>query len=150
MRFMDDVYMLFFYNTKDKTTKNMKKSFKESCSFPQWNLKENDNNVFLSTETKWEYGAMNVKWHNKNKETLESGTQKIIRFIHSKSYTSEAIKNNSIYSQILRVARNSDKNNILNDLDGICKEYQFLGYRKSLILLQRKRVEEKLKIKNKK
>ena len=46
---------------------------------------------------------MNVKWHNKNKETIERGTQKIIRFIHSKSYTSEAIKNNSIYSQILRV-----------------------------------------------
>src|ERR1700722_5568735 len=98
-----DLWMLFFYNTKDKSTKkiakNMKKSFKESCFFPQWNLKENDNNVFLSTETKWASGAMNVKWHNKNKETLESGTQKIIRFIHSKSYTSEAIKNNSIYSE---------------------------------------------------
>jgi hypothetical protein len=148
MRFMDDIYMLFFYNINDKITKeiakNMKKSFREHCFFPQWNLKENDNNVFLSTETKWECGAMNVKWHNKNKETIEKGTQKIIRFIHSKSYTSETIKSNSIYSQFLRVTRNSDKNNIMNDLDEICKEYQLLGYRKSLILLQRKRAEAKI------
>src|ERR1700722_2887784 len=41
MRFMDDVYMLFFYNNKDNKTKkraeNLKEDFKTNCYYPQWN-----------------------------------------------------------------------------------------------------------------
>jgi hypothetical protein len=70
--------------------------------------------------------------------------QKIVRFVHSKSFTSESIKNNSIYAQILRVTRNTNSNNIFHDLKDLCKEYELLGYRHSIIELQKGKVLAKL------
>jgi hypothetical protein len=148
MRFMDDVYMLFFYNFRTPTSKQdaekLRENFKKECYYSQWNLKEVDNNIFLSTECQWDTKKITIKWANKNKDSIKNNKQKIIRFLHSKSFTANYIKTNSIYSQFLRIARNSDEVNVLKDFEDLMKEYELLGYRKALIQIQKQRVMEKI------
>lgn len=155
MRFMDDLYMIFFYHTQILKTKDearkMKNDFIQHCYYPQWKLKEIENYVFLSTECKWEKNKnkISVNWANKNKESVVRKKQKIIRFLHAKSFTANVIKTNSIYSQFLRVTRNSDNDNIPNDMKSLATEYQLLGYRNAFIKNQMKRVLEKISGNNK-
>src|ERR1700735_1182460 len=62
MRFMDDVLILFYYNTNQQETETeahrRKELFKKDCYFKQWNLKESNENIFLSTEYKWVFGQI--------------------------------------------------------------------------------------------
>src|SRR4051794_37468321 len=123
-QFMDDVYMLFFYDTRNLETKinaqNLKEEFNKKCYYPQWNLKAVEGKTFLSSECTWYLGKIHIKWANKNKLDIKLGkVQKIFRFIHAKSFTAESIKRNTVYSQMLRVARNSDNNNLKNDLEDL-------------------------------
>jgi hypothetical protein len=150
MRYMDDLYTLFFYHTKREksklTAEELKNDFQQNCYHKKWNLKNVDNNIFLSSEISWKNNELNIRWANKNKDTvLNERKQKIIRFVHVKSNTAEIIKINSIYSQFLRVARNSDRKNVLKDFDELSEEYQILGYRKANINVQREKVIEKMK-----
>jgi hypothetical protein len=62
MRFMDDVCLLFYYHIEKPESKkvadNLRKNFIEKCYFKQWNLKQVDTNIFLSTEYKWISGKV--------------------------------------------------------------------------------------------
>jgi hypothetical protein len=149
MRFMDDLLILFFYDAKNRDSKKqaeqLKTDFQKNCYFKKWSLKLVDNNIFLSSEIHFEKGTINFRWSNKNRETIKTEKkQKIIRFLHSKSNTANIIKNNSIYSQFLRISRISDKNNVLQDFRDLAAEYEFLGYRKALIIFQMEKVIEKM------
>jgi hypothetical protein len=153
MRFMDDVCIFFFYHTEKPETKikaeNVCKNFKTNCYFKQWNLKQVDTNIFLSTEYQWISGNLDFKWANKNRESIKNlKIQKIIRFVHSKSFTSNSIKNNSLYAQILRVTRTTNNTNILSDLKDLCNEYELLGYKRSIIELQKGKAMEKWNVQN--
>jgi hypothetical protein len=155
MRFMDDVCVLFFYHTKNPDTKKeankLKENFYKNCYYPQWNLKKVETNIFLSTEFKWKNGKIDFRWANKNRQSIiSSGKQKIVRFIHAKSFTSDSIKNNSLYAQILRVTRNSNKTNMQSDLKELCTEYGLLGYKHDMIELQKEKILKKFEGNNNK
>ena len=97
---------------------------------------------FLSTSSTWKNQVLSIRWLNKNSESMKNNEQKIIRYIHSKSFTPNATKRGSIYAQFLRVARNSDQKNLKNCLEELSKEYQLLGYKKYLISAEKKKVED--------
>ena len=71
---------------------------------------------------------------------METQTQRIVRFVHSKSFTPKATKTGAIYAQCLRVARNSDTRYLVEALDALTAEYKLLGYRDSFVKEQRKKV----------
>ena len=66
--------------------------------------------------------------------------QRIVRFVHSKSFTPKATKKGAIYAQFLRVARNSDARNLPEALNALSAEYELLGYKDSFVKQERKKV----------
>ena len=109
-------------------------------------LKTADNsqsNDFLSTTECWKNSDLNIKWLNKNSESIPLGKQKILRFIHPKSFTATATKKGGMYSQFLRVARNSDRANLPAALNELTNEYIYLGSKKNYIEFEKKKVEKK-------
>jgi hypothetical protein len=142
LRYMDDVFFQFYYDTRDRKTLDIaetrKKFFLSNCYWKKWNLKITSTNTFLSSRVDWKNGKLVYKWENKNKNLLAK--QRILRFIHARSLTSNCIKNNIIFSQLLRITRISDKNNVENDLIELGKEFEILGYNSHIISTQKEKV----------
>ena len=91
--------------------------------------------TFLSTTSDWNSTncSFNINWNNKNRECIKDNKQKIIRFIHSKSNTPTSAKNGAIYSQLLRMSRNTNKEFMITNLLELFKEYTLLDYNPSMI-----------------
>ena len=99
---------------------------------------------FLSTSSLRQNGKMEIKWLNKNRETIDRNEQKIIRFLHAKSFTPNYSKQGAMYSQFLRVSRNSDRMNLLPSMNELEKEYKILNYKILTIKRERQKVETNL------
>jgi hypothetical protein len=147
MRYVDDVFILFFFAKNDPKTFQKAQElfvfFQTNC-YTNMFLKLGDTNTsydFLSTSSTWENGRMSIKWLNKNEESLKNKAQRIVRFVHSKSFTPRSTKRGAIYAQFLRVARNSDSRYLLEAFDNLTAEYKLLGYRDSFVKEERKKVE---------
>ena len=133
-------------NTSLEYAKKLRLSIRTNCYYPDMILKIADNsqtNDFLSISVCWTNSDLSIKWLNKNSESVLLGKQRILRFIHPKSFTPTATKKGAIYSQFLRVARNSDLANLPAALKELTNEYIYLGSKKNYVEVEKKKVEDK-------
>ena len=86
-------------------------------------------NDFLSISVCWTNSDLSIKWLNKNSESV----------LTPKSFTPTATKKGAIYSQFLRVARNSDLANLPAALKELTNEYIYLGYKKTTLKLRKRK-----------
>jgi hypothetical protein len=149
LRYMDDIFYHFFYDEMDgKSLQRAKRLYKhilKKCYPPEMKIKIEDSTEgsnFLSTTSSWNKSKISIRWLNKNFETMEKNKkQKIIRFVHAKSFSPKSTKDGAMYAQFLRVARNSDEENLSKSLEELTKEYELLAYRREEILQQRRKIE---------